>query len=128
MSQPTPAPEQAHTQPEPPIEGMTKIPYGWDDPLLCGAFVACVSWALTENDAVKAFAEHTGTNLRTVVPMTPIERMIDDATGHRRAVFVSFCDYIAEFIWGLDGVEESLPPAPVTRLAVPASMPPKAAT
>jgi hypothetical protein len=95
--------------PEPPIEGMKKIPYGWDDNFLCGAFISCVRWALSEDEAIKAFAEKTGTDLWAVIPKSVIDRMIDEATGHRRAVFASFCDWVAEFVWGLDGAEEPEP-------------------
>lgn len=85
---------------------MTNIPFGWDDPLLMGAFMACAVSTATLTSAVDSFQKDTELNLGAFVSRAPIERMVDQATGADRGVFVAWLDWVAEHVWGLDGAEE----------------------
>ena len=82
---------------EPPVKGMKQLPYGWDDPLLCEAFMSCVSWAASVDKIMDAFTKHTGTDMRSLFAKAPEKRTV----VHRDA-FVKFCDFVAEFVWGLE--------------------------
>jgi len=90
---------------EPPIVGMKAVPWGCDEgPLMAGAFVGCVRFALGEPELRQQFKDETGQDITALVTGSPIDRMIDEATGHDRAVFAAFADWVSVNLWG-DGTE-----------------------
>lgn len=80
-----------------PVPGMTKRPYGL--PLMLEAWQGCVSFAAHEPEIIARFVEETGWK----APGSPIERMIDEATGRPAAVFAQFCDWVTVNVWGEEG-------------------------
>ena len=83
-----------------PVEGMKVTPYGWGDPLLSGAFIACVEWAAAEKEVMTAFEEETGLSLNRLVGRAPITVMVDDATGFSRDLVAKWFDWVALNVWG----------------------------
>jgi hypothetical protein len=84
----------------PPIEGMTTIPYGL--PLMVDAWFACVVWAATMKENTDAFKKETGYDLSNVLRSRGIEQMIDKATGYDRAVVAAWADWVTKNYWGED--------------------------
>lgn len=75
------------------------ITSSWDDdPLMYPAFIACVSWALGEEEIVARSRAETGNNWQ--VARTPIDRMIDQATGIEREFFQAFASWVEANIFG----------------------------
>ena len=85
-----------------PVEGMKVTPYGWGDPILSGAFLACANWAASENDAMSAFEKETGLNLNRLAGCSPITAIVDDATGFSRDLVAKWFDWVALNVWGDD--------------------------
>jgi hypothetical protein len=95
---------QSTEQTEPPLPGMTVVPYGL--PLMGGAWLACLEWALTEPKLREKFHEDTGYDLSRLVNRAPIERMVDEATGFEKSVMAAWCDWATVNVWGVDGDED----------------------
>jgi hypothetical protein len=77
-----------------------------DTPLLMApAWVGCLHWAASEPSIIKAWQADTGCNWRP--GRTPIDRMIDEATGADYAVFKSFVEWVNKNIWG--SIDEGAP-------------------
>ena len=91
-----------------PVIGMTITPYGWGDPLLSGAFMACVNWAASEKSIMDAFEKETGMNLNRLVGRSPITMMVDDATGFSRDLVAKWFDWVAVNVWGDDSDESEI--------------------
>lgn len=85
---------------EPPVEGMSRVPYGL--PLMADAWLGCVIWAAGEEECRKNFLDATGYDLNKLLRRHPIEALIDQSTGYERKVILAFFDYVTEFIWGLE--------------------------
>ena len=58
----------------------------------------CIYWAIGEPDIVAAFRENTGD--LWVPGLTPLDRMIDEATGRDRAFAESFIRWANVAVWG----------------------------
>ena len=104
---PSPAPSgkpvAATTACSPPIDGMTLMPFGVaNDPIMGGAFIACAMAAIREDSCMDAFKDETGHDMESLLHQTPINRMIDQATGREKIVIGAFFDWIAETVWGLE--------------------------
>jgi hypothetical protein len=63
-----------------------------------GAWLGCIHWALGDAGSVAAFRQETGNNWRP--GNTPIERMIDTASGVDREFLFAFIRWANENIWG----------------------------
>lgn len=83
-------------------EGMTEIPLYADNPLMMGAWASCLSWAIGEPEIRAAFKEQTGHDLDSIATARGLDKMIDEATGHTRAVMAAWCDWATRNIWGTD--------------------------
>lgn len=70
------------------------------DPLMAMAWRGCLEWACGHPEVLKAFEEETGT--RYVAPRTPLDRMIDAATGADESVARAFVQWFNANIWGDD--------------------------
>lgn len=68
------------------------------DPLMALAWRDALAWAASEPEAIAAFTEATG--VRWTPAPTPLDRMIDDATGANEAVFVRFVEWFNDIVWG----------------------------
>ncbi len=73
-------------------------PYLPQDAALHPAWLGCLSWAIQEPEVLAAFRAETG---QTWTPgRSPIERMIDEATGADQAFFAAFAQWMNEHLWG----------------------------
>jgi hypothetical protein len=59
-----------------------------------GAFAAFVTFNASNLDCLQAFCEETGTILSP--PRSPLDAMIDKATGYQRDIAVKFVEWCAE--------------------------------
>lgn len=87
-----------------PVEGMTVPPMGL--PLMEDAWKGLVRYCAGQPEAIEAFARDTGRDLSKIMPRSPLEAIIDQATGHQSEVFVAFCDWVTETLWGVAGRDE----------------------
>lgn len=94
--------------PPPPVEGMKITPHGWGDPILSGAFMACVNHATGNPEMRAAFEKEAGCSLDRLVTRSPIEKMVDDSTGFSRDLVAKWFDWVATNVWGDDTDEEDV--------------------
>lgn len=59
-----------------------------------------IAWAIEEPEILKAFRDATGIDLLT--SRSPIENLVDEATGKRREDLEGFVDWFTATIWGAD--------------------------
>lgn len=85
-----------------PVEGMKKEPYGL--PLMLDAWIGLVHWAIGKETFRERFKKDTGHDFKFLLSRSPIDMMIDKSTGIEREIFVAFCDWVTENLWG-DGTE-----------------------
>jgi hypothetical protein len=81
-----------------PIEGMETTPMGM--PLMAGAWIGLLSWALTKEEIVESFKAETGYDIMDVLNSRGINRAIDEATGHTKAAAIAWADYVTRNLWG----------------------------
>jgi len=81
-----------------PVKGMKSIPYG--DNIMTEAWLSCVSASSGVEGITKAFKEDTGIDIAVLVNRSPIEKMIDEATGLDKEIVVKWCDWVTKNIWG----------------------------
>ena len=67
------------------------------------AWLGCLSWAIGSDDVRTRFTQETGERL---VSNSPIEQMIDKATGYQDHVITQFVLWVNENIWGTMDEEE----------------------
>lgn len=66
------------------------------------AWASCVSWAIKQPEVMAAFRAETGNTWQP--GRTPMERMVDEATGADAAFMEAFVRFVNERIWGpMDG-------------------------
>lgn len=73
-----------------------------DDPLMAVAWLSFVSWAARHRETLAAYEADTGKRLVFSRPRSPIDRMIDEATGYERESMESFVDWVNAELWGED--------------------------
>ena len=83
-----------------PIAGMTKTPYGW--PLVAAAYIGCLKWAISNADVKSAFNIETGIDINSLINGSPLDQMIDDASGRTQEKLARFADFVTDRIWGTD--------------------------
>ena len=85
------------------------------------AWLGCISWALGEKEIIAAYREDTGDQF--TVGRTPIERLVDKATGCDLAFLESFIRWAnVQNVWGpLAREDRSMPQLPVTACGRPRS-------
>lgn len=68
------------------------------DPIMAGAWAACLAYTITRTDALAQFEADTG---KKFTPATNgIEKAIDEATGYEKEYIESFIDWFNENVWG----------------------------
>jgi hypothetical protein len=73
-------------------------PYLPDNPVMAYMWVGCLQWAMKQPGCLEEFRADTGF---TWTPgRTPLDRMIDDATGMPRAFLDAFLPWFNEHVWG----------------------------
>jgi hypothetical protein len=87
-----------------PLDLMKTKPYGF--PLMAPAFIGLASYLISEPKAVEAFAKETGLDLSILENRSAVEKMIDQAAGMERDLFIAWLDWVAVNHWG---VEENQP-------------------
>lgn len=70
--------------------------YGKGDPIMDSMFGACVRWAWRNPEARQSFERETGMRLAE----SPVNIVIDRATGYEDAVMESFVRWVAVNVWG----------------------------
>lgn len=71
-----------------------------DNPIMQIAFRDFVNFAYRTPEMLEAFKLHSGIDL--AAKATPIDAMIDDATGKTEADMQKFLDWLIEFHWGAE--------------------------
>jgi hypothetical protein len=69
-----------------------------NNPIMAQAWVDCLRWPVTEPEMLAAFRACTGCDFTP--GLTPIDRMIDEATGRQRAFVDQYITWFNENIWG----------------------------
>lgn len=95
----------ASNEPKPPIEGMTVIPMYADDPLMMGAWASHLSAVAGMEDVVDEFEKDTGIDISKSFKRSPMEMMVDKATGFDRDLFIKWADWVTVNYWGVHGQE-----------------------
>lgn len=88
---------------KPPIDGMTTRPYGGD--YMVAAWLGCLLAAVGTEGAAAAFKAETGHDIRGTLGARGLDKMVDEATGHDRAVVVAFADWVTRECWGEESAE-----------------------
>lgn len=77
-----------------PIPGMKVVPaYVRGDPIMSGAFVACVTFCGGNKEILEQFEKDSGGAMANFFNRSPLERMVDKATGYEKTRFIEFCDW-----------------------------------
>ena len=74
--------------------------YGKGNPLMEAMFGACVRWAWENPETREAFEKDTGMR----VAQSPIDAMVDEATGYDKEVADAFVRWVIANVWGEEGV------------------------
>lgn len=70
--------------------------------LMLGTWLGCLHWAIGSEEIVERFRAETG--IRWTPAQTPIERMVDEATGADARFIEEFVRWMNRTIWGeVDG-------------------------
>lgn len=69
-----------------------------DNPIMQGAWAACLSYTIRRTDAPAQFEAESG--LKFTPAKNGIEKMIDDATGYEADFLEKFIDWFNVNIWG----------------------------
>ena len=77
-------------------------------PLMTDAWIGCVLWASGQKEFRKSFQEKTGFELECLLDRSPIDQLIDKATGHERAAIAGFFDFVTKEIWGEETDERAI--------------------
>lgn len=67
-----------------------------DCPVMGYMWVGCLKWAVSEPDIVARFQAETG----VTIGRTPLDRMIDAASGNDAAVVEKFVVWFGVNVWG----------------------------
>lgn len=62
------------------------------------AWVDCLRWASSSPEIIERFQKETGVRVRPI--RSPLDAMIDNATGYNRDCFEKFVAWFNENIWG----------------------------
>jgi len=62
-------------------------------------FIDCLYMAISEPGFITEYDRLTGSHLAALAKRTPIEVMVDDATGHASNEMAKFCAFVYEFVW-----------------------------
>lgn len=62
-------------------------------------FEECLKKCAETDELVKEFDRLNNTHLSTLSQRTPLDRMIDEATGRDREAVQKFAGFVTEFIW-----------------------------
>lgn len=98
-----------------PLPGMTVVPAYYHHPawdmLFGGAWIGLVQFLLGQEEYRTAFERDTGHKFGSIIARSPIERMIDTATGHaaQNSTMATWCDWVTTNHWGPEGTEEDEP-------------------
>lgn len=85
---------------EAPIDGMKTKPMGLHLPGMPVMWLGCVIATTEQAPALELFHAATGYDLRALIGRTPMEQMIDWATGREREIIVAWCDWVTVNVWG----------------------------
>ena len=75
------------------------------DPLMQIAWADCLRWAIKEQKIIDQYLKETGD--KWTAGRSPLDRMIDEASGADKAFVIRFVQWFNENIWGSEN--ESMP-------------------
>lgn len=78
-----------------------------NNPIMAAAWFGLVQFLAGQPDCIRHFEEVSGQRWVFTGGRSPIERMVDTATGYDQAVIDAFIDYVNEYHWGEDPFEAS---------------------
>jgi len=81
---------------------MKTTPLYHNDPLMMGAWAACLSWAISKPEIREAFKKETGHDIDSIVAAKGLNKLIDESTGRTRETMHAWCDWATKNIWGAD--------------------------
>ena len=84
-------------------KGMKQVPYGF--PFMMPAFLGCAGFAIGKDEIRSQFEKDTGFKFESLSRRSPIEKMVDKATGRESEMFLAFLDWVALNMWGIEGQE-----------------------
>lgn len=69
-----------------------------------GSYLGLVYFLCGKEEARNAFKEATGMDIMRALGIgtSPIEKMVDHATGYDATVVASFADWVTEYHWGIE--------------------------
>ena len=79
-------------------KGAFLIPYLPRDVLMVGSWFSCLQASMQQPEVLHAFRAETGCTYTPAV--TPIDRMIDEATGRDKAYLLTFLAWFNVNVWG----------------------------
>jgi hypothetical protein len=65
---------------------------------MADAWLSCLFWAIAKDEIMRDFREQTGNKFQFA--RTPLDQMIDDATGAQEQFVRSFTEWFNQNIWG----------------------------
>lgn len=67
------------------------------------AWVGLCEYLISQPEARAAFKADTGKNLDSLVNRSPLDAMIDNATGYQSEIMAAWCDWVTVNHWGRRG-------------------------
>jgi len=80
--------------------GLQVTPYGW--PLMAGAFISFVHYAILDESFQRDFHEDTGLNIMSVIPKSTMGGLVDEATGYTHDILSRFMEWLTINHWGVE--------------------------
>ena len=103
--------------------GMTVTPEffssdAWDC-LYSGAWGSLCAYLIEKPEIRESFRKETGKDLNSIVGRSPIEAMVDQATGYNAEIMAAWCDWVTVNFWGVE--TDSIPINAIQNHSVDAS-------
>ena len=90
-----------------PVPGMKVVPeyFGTEawEILHGGMWATLCEFMLEKPGAIDAFERETGLKMRSLVPRSPMDALVDQASGYRDTVMAAWCDWVTKNCWGEKG-------------------------
>jgi hypothetical protein len=73
------------------------------DKIRAAGYIACLQWAISDDDVMRVFCADSGLRFTTFTDFrsrSPLDKMIDEATGMYAEYVKKFVPWFNEHIWG----------------------------
>ncbi len=78
--------------------GMTKTPILWNVDV--NAFMSFLDYSVKDDSVLAEYKRSTGNDMKSLVNCSVLSQMIDSETGHGKAMFRDFADWLVVNHWG----------------------------